>query len=352
MISESNAKTKDQIILEEYCICNINKETLKDYRIRFKIHKGETHEWNKLSDEEFLYRVNALDRKTNKLTLAGLLMFGEEKEIVSILPNYFLDYREIKDSINTERWSNRITSWDDNFTGNLWDFFEKIVNKLTSDLEIPFELDKDLMRIEDTVVHKCIREALSNCLIHAQYDESGSIVVERGEDYFKFANPGSMRIPIDEAFKGGQSDPRNPLIHKMFSYLGYGERAGSGLSMINDVWKNKGWKMPKIQETFNPNRTTLILFTKEDSENYTKNYTKNYTNNYTNNYSNKTQKTQKQIIDIIKEKPTITAKELSAIIGNITLSGIKWNLKKMKDKGIITREGTARNGRWILLSDK
>ena len=161
-----------------------------------------------------------------------------------------------------------------------------------------------------------------------------------------------MRIPIDEAFKGGQSDPRNPLIHKMFSYLGYGERAGSGLSMINDVWKNKGWKMPKIQETFNPNRTTLILFTKEDSENYTKNYTKNYTNNYTNNYSNKTQKTQKQIIDIIKEKPTITAKELSAIIGNITLSGIKWNLKKMKDKGIITREGTARNGRWILLSDK
>ena len=352
MISESNAKTKDQIILEEYCICNINKETLKDYRIRFKIHKGETHEWNKLSDEEFLYRVNALDRKTNKLTLAGLLMFGEEKEIVSILPNYFLDYREIKDSINTERWSNRITSWDDNFTGNLWDFFEKIVNKLTSDLEIPFELDKDLMRIEDTVVHKCIREALSNCLIHAQYDESGSIVVERGEDYFKFANPGSMRIPIDEAFKGGQSDPRNPLIHKMFSYLGYGERAGSGLSMINDVWKKKGWKMPKIQETFNPNRTTLILFTKEDSENYTKNYTKNYTNNYTNNYSNKTQKTQKQIIDIIKEKPTITAKELSAIIGNITLSGIKWNLKKMKDKGIITREGTARNGRWILLSDK
>ena len=172
MISESNEKTKDQIILEEYNISNINKDTLKDYRIRFKIHKGETHEWNKLSDEEFLYRLNALDRKTKKLTLAGLLMFGEEKDIVQILPNYFLDYREIKDSINTERWSNRITSWDDNWTGNLWDFFEKIVNKLTADLEIPFELDKDLMRIEDTVVHKCIREALSNSLIHTLSEAS------------------------------------------------------------------------------------------------------------------------------------------------------------------------------------
>jgi len=203
MITESNEKTKDQIKLEEYNINNIDKETLNDYRIRFKIHKGESHEWNKLNDEDFLYMLNALDRKTKSLTLAGLLMFGKEKDIAQILPNYFLDYREVKGNVNTERWSNRITSWDDNWTGNLWDFFEKIVNKLTSDIEVPFELDQDLMRINDTVVHKCIREALSNCLIHVQFDESGSIVVEKREDYFKFANPGNMRVPIDEAFKGG-----------------------------------------------------------------------------------------------------------------------------------------------------
>ena len=40
-----------------------------------------------------------------------------------------------------------------------------------------------------------------------------------------------MRIPIEDALKGGQSDPRNPILHKMFSHLGYGERAGSGLPM-------------------------------------------------------------------------------------------------------------------------
>ena len=352
MISESNEKTKDQIILEEYDIKNINKETLKDYRIRFKIHKGETHEWNKIDDEEFLYRLNALDRQTKKLTLAGLLMFGEEKDIVSILPNYFLDYREIKDSVTTERWSNRITSWDDSWTGNLWDFFEKIVNRLTADLEIPFELDNNLMRIEDTTIHKCIREALSNSLIHTQYDESGSIVIEKGENYFKFANPGNMRIPVAEAFKGGQSDPRNPLLHKMFSYLGYGERAGSGLSMINDVWKEKGWVIPEIEETFNPNRTTLILYTKENNSNHIDDYTENYTENYTKNYTNypdNINNTQRKIIEIINENPTITTKELAQKIENITLSGIKWNLKKLKENKIISREGNARKGRWIIL---
>ena len=271
-------------------------------------------------------------------------MFGEEKDIVAILPNYFLDYREIRDFVTTERWSNRITSWDGSWTGNLWDFFEKIVNRLTADLEIPFELDKNLMRIEDTVIHKCIREALSNSLIHTQYDESGSIVIEKGENYFKFANPGNMRIPVDEAFKGGLSDPRNPLLHKMFSYLGYGERAGSGLSMINDVWKEKGWVIPKIKETLNPNRTTLILYMEKD-----KIYTNNYPNNYTNNYPNKLNKIQLQIIEIIKENPTITAKEISIKIGNRGLPAIKWNLKQLKNNRIIERKGTTRNGYWIIL---
>ena len=357
MLSESNEKTKDQTILEEYDINNINQETLKDYRMQFKIHKGETHEWNKIDNEEFLYRINALDRKTKKMTLAGLLMFGEERDIVSILPNYFLDYREIKRTLSTERWSNRITSWDDKWSGNLWDFFEKIVNRLTADLEIPFELDSNLMRIEDTVVHKSIREALSNCLIHSQYDESGSIVIEKGEYYFKFANPGNMRIPVKEAFKGGQSDPRNPLLHKMFSYLGYGERAGSGLSMINDVWKQKGWIMPKIEETFNPNRTTLILYVKEKivnsvnetPANYIINYTNDYTNNYTNNYTIKLTETQKQIIKILRKNPEVKVKEITEKINDITESGVKWNLKRMKDNGLIKREGNNRNGKWVIL---
>ena len=52
--------------------------------------------------------------------------------------------------------------------------------------------------------------------------------------------------------------------------------------------KEKGWIVPRIEETFNPNRTTLILCTKEDSSNYTNNYTKDYTNNYSNQI-NKTQ---------------------------------------------------------------
>lgn len=131
----------------------------------------------------------------------------------------------------------------------------------------------------------------------------------------------------------------------MFSYLGFGERAGSGLYMISTVWKSKEWVKPEIKDELNPNRTILVLYMKKDSSNYTKNYSKNYTNGYT----NKVNHTQLKIIELIKVDSTITAKELAENIENITLAGIKWNLKKMKDNGIIAREGTPRKGKWIIL---
>lgn len=159
MFSESTDKSKDEMILEEYNINNIDKETFESYRRRFKLHKGDNHEWNNLSDKEFLYMIRALDRKTNKLTLAGLLMFGKIQDIIEVRPNYFLDYREINDIAITERWSHRITSSaDEGWAGNLWGFFNKIVNRLTADIETPFALDRDMMRIADTDVHKSVRE--------------------------------------------------------------------------------------------------------------------------------------------------------------------------------------------------
>lgn len=159
MFSESTEQSKDEMVLEEYNIDNIDKETLESYRKRFKLHKGDNHEWNNLSDKEFLYMIRALDRKTDKLTLAGLLMFGKVQDIIQVRPNYFLDYREIQDITTTERWSHRITSSaDEGWAGNLWGFFNKIVNRLTADIEVPFALDKDMMRIDDTDVHKSVRE--------------------------------------------------------------------------------------------------------------------------------------------------------------------------------------------------
>lgn len=153
-------------------------------------------------------------------------------------------------------------------------------------------------------------------------------------------------MPLDIIMDGGRSDPRNAILHQMFSHLGFGEKAGSGLYMISTVWKNKNWIEPEIKEELNPNRTTLTLYMKKD-----KIYTNNYPNSYPNDYPDKLNEIQLQIIKIIKENPVVTAKEISMIIEKRGLPAIKWNLKQLKNKGILERDGTTRRGKWIVKNE-
>ncbi len=88
-------------------------------------------------------------------------------------------------------------------------------------------------RIDDTPVHKAIRETLSN---------SGYIRTGKKQ----------MRI-------GGESDPRNKALMKMFNLINIGERAGSGVPNIFNVWEGEDWEEPVIEERFDPDRTVLSL---------------------------------------------------------------------------------------------
>lgn len=64
--------------------------------------------------------------------------------------------------------------------------------------------------------------------------------------------------------RGGISDPRNKTLMKMFNMIGIGERAGSGIPDIYQVWESEGWSMPVVEESYNPDRTRLSLeFTKK-----------------------------------------------------------------------------------------
>ena len=59
--------------------------------------------------------------------------------------------------------------------------------------------------------------------------------------------------------RGGESDPRNKTLMKMFNLINIGERSGSGVPNIFNTWNDQGWKEPVIEERFDPDRTTLIL---------------------------------------------------------------------------------------------
>ena len=183
-------------------------------------------------------------------------MFGYEYEIVREYPHYFLDYREKLDD-NT-RWSDRFVSSSGDWSGNIYDFYFRVYNRIAQSVKVPFALD-GISRIDDTELHKALREALANTLINADYYGNTGVVIERNITSITMTNAGTFRIDLDEAINGGISDPRNSGLIKMFSLINIGERAGSGLPMIFKAWTGTDFAMPDITEKENPDRVCLIL---------------------------------------------------------------------------------------------
>ena len=130
--------------------------------------------------------------------------------------------------------------------------------KIIKDVKILFVMEGG-NRIDDTPVHKALREALGNCLINADYYGTRVVVIKKDQDRIIFENPGYIRTGKEQMRRGGESDPRNKTLMKMFNLINIGERSGSGGPNIFNTWDDQGWKEPVIEERFDPDRTTLTL---------------------------------------------------------------------------------------------
>lgn len=259
MLAEQVEDTRDGEILQGYGLDDLDIDSFNQYRQMY-INRQPDHPWNQLDAQEFLYRIGGWrrDRETGRsgLTRAGLLMFGHLTAIKEAFPNYMLDYQERPEPKAELRWVDRLTL-DGSWSGNIFDFYRRVIRKLTTDLKIPFLLEGD-QRQDDTLVHKALREALVNTLVHADFSGRASILIVKRPDMFGFRNPGLMRVPVDLALAGGNSDCRNRLLQDMFRYLGLGENAGSGLPKIFQGWTSQHWRQPVLREKDSPSDQTLL----------------------------------------------------------------------------------------------
>lgn len=59
--------------------------------------------------------------------------------------------------------------------------------------------------------------------------------------------------------KGGESEPRNKGLMKMFNLINIGERAESGVPYIFNTWEQEGWVEPIEDRYGDASRTSLVL---------------------------------------------------------------------------------------------
>lgn len=142
----------------------------------------------------------------------------EAYHITEIFPNYFLDYREECDD-KAVRWLFRTHSNEGDWSGNIYDFFCKSTYK---------------------------------------NGRRGILVVKNGKE-LSISNPGTIRVTKEEFYAGGNSDPQNPNILKMFGFVNVGERAGSGVDKIMTAWAEQNWKKLEFDFSERNDRVTLKL---------------------------------------------------------------------------------------------
>ena len=351
MIRDKNPDGNDGMILEYYTMEDIDKETLRKYRQIFEI-RNDGHVWNSLDDKSFLEKLGGYrkDRREEKegLTLAGLMMFGDGLAIRDEFDNVFMDYRDESQVTLEIRWNDRIT-YDGTWENNLFNFFTKVTPKLTADLKKPFRLE-GMQRIDETPVHKAVREAFVNLIIHADYLlDAGTLKVIKHADGFEFTNPGILKLSIEDIYRGGNSKSRNPRMQTMLRMIGFGDNAGSGFPAILSAWENEGWIKPELKEDTRLNQVTLTLkmvYANEEEMKEDRNFN---------------QKNERSLKEVLKE--VLVAKDYEKMFpiieyleGNLVIStqiaeqltgrssATAWRyLKKLVEAGVIEPDGNTNN---------
>ena len=349
MLREAARKSPDMDVLEQTEPQALDPDSIHRNRSRMILRHPE-HIWQELETPDFLYKLGALGKgRDGKLhpTAAGLLMFGYEYEIVREFPSYFLDYQDMTVSESGQKKYHqvrRIVSSSGDWSGNLFDFYFRACRALApacaiQSLSSAMDLsdisgeDPDLESAEKSSVQEALREALTNCLINADYCGTGGIVIRKEQDSLTFSNPGSFRIRLEDARSGGISDPRNTMLCRMFHLIDIGERTGSGLSNIYRIWKRQGWPAPVIIQHTDPDRTTLSLAVNQPPSSAAV-------------YPD----IQKAVlINYLTENVSAGTKELAALL-DISPAHVRKLLSQMAAEELIIKEGTNRNRTYRLKS--
>ena len=200
-----------------------------------------------LTKEAFLEKIGAAakdEKGVLRPTNAGLLMLGKIEDIKERYPYYHVSFEERKNV----RKTNEENVFDRCVGQNVFSFFTSVNGRILENLQ---NVDKD--------VQNAATEALTNCLVNADYYARGGIYVTYKRSEIVFSNPGGFRLSVEKAKTGGVSDPRNVGMLHLFQQIGVGSGTGSGIPGIFALWGKDGRGVPIIRESFHPDRVSVIL---------------------------------------------------------------------------------------------
>ena len=139
---------------------------------------------------------------------------------------------------------------------------------------------------------------------------------------------------------------RNKGLQKMFQFLGYSEKAGSGFPKIFMGTDEQHWARPFLQEDFKFEQTTLTMPTVDLTENTATTNTGVGTDQKTGMKTG--MKTADEILRRIKADSSVSMDSLAKDLGKAR-STIQEAIARLKTTGLIRRVGPKKGGHWEIV---
>lgn len=227
-----------------YPYANVN-DLRADLLTRVRVmanNQKSNHPWNNMTDMELLKSTGLYlrDYQTGNegITLAGILLFGKDEVILSVLPHHKTD--AILRIENLDRYDDR-----DDIRTNLIESYDRLMNFIAKHLNDKFYLDGD-QRI--SIRDKIAREIVSNILIHREYTHAfpAKLIISKEKIYTENANKphGFGEIDINNFIPF----PKNPAIAKVFKEIGFADELGSGVRNLIKYTKLYSNGKPILEE--------------------------------------------------------------------------------------------------------
>ena len=289
-----------------------------------------SQEWNK----KYLLSFG-LVTNTGTLTHAGALFADDCPLWQSRLYCTRWDGKTKGDAIN-----------DAEFTGNVLMLLREAMNFVKSNTKKGWEKLPNGRKNKPEYAERAVLEAMVNHFIHRDYTVMGGEVhLDIYDDRLTVTSPGGMyngMLIQDLDIADVSSERRNPILANVMAQLDYMEKRGSGLTRIcNETQALDGYKdelKPVFKST--PTQFQTIIFASSDKQNV---------GDFVGDMSEtKLTERQQKILNLIKDSPTISAKQMSETL-SVTTRTVERDLSLMKKAGVLKREGKDNDGVWVVI---
>jgi len=253
------------------------------------------------------------------VNLAGLLLFGERPEWLK--PQFIIKAICYPgNDINTTKYLD-----NEDFYGSMRKIFDNAMSFITRNLR-KIQAGRGINSPGTPEIPLVVfEELLVNALIHRDYLISATIKLFIFDNRIEIISPGSLPDNLTvEKIIAGNSNIRNPIIA---SYAAKGllpySGLGSGIKRALEAWSKISFNDDRESGYFTVTIYRSPLLGSDKSSD----------------------KSSDKVLKLLKEYPTITAKDIARQIG-ISQRAVEKQISKLKKEGLLSRIGHRKGGAW------